>query len=518
MLTLYNKKRDFNNTPEPAGDKKQTGSNGHRFVVQRHDASRLHFDFRLQMDGVLKSWAVPKGPSMNAADKRLAVQVEDHPVSYINFSGTIPEGNYGAGEVEVWDKGVYAPVDEKGNDISDKQAAAWLKKGELKFRLAGKKLNGEFVLVQLKNDPKNWLLIKHKDSYAVKEVYNPDKGRTGKPAKKIAAPKTIAAVAKKSPVKKTTPVKAADSSANETVKEKTVKLGSHTLQLTNLTKIYWPKESITKGALINYYNTMAPVILPYLKNRPLSLKRNPNGIADKGFFQKDAGDNFPGWIKTAPFHAASTGKTVNYTICNDKATLLYLANLGCIEMNPWNSTIKQPDKPTYLIMDIDPSEKNDFDQVVETAQVIGGILEKAGATYYCKTSGATGLHVYVPLNAKYTYEHARSFGEIIANLTQQQLPGFTSTERSLKKRGNKIYIDYLQNSQGQTIASAYSVRPVNGAQVSAPLLWKEIKKGLHPSQFTIFNMEKRVQQLGDVFYMAIKEGINLKSCLKNLGY
>jgi len=174
MLQLYNKKRNFNNTPEPAGDK-QSGATAHRFVVQRHDASRLHYDFRLQMGGVLKSWAVPKGPSMNSADKRLAVQVEDHPVSYINFSGTIPEGNYGAGKVAVWDKGEYTPIDEKGNDLTEKQAAAWLKKGEFKFRVKGKKLKGEFVLVQLKKDPKNWLLIKHKDAYAVPGNYDPDK-------------------------------------------------------------------------------------------------------------------------------------------------------------------------------------------------------------------------------------------------------------------------------------------------------------------------------------------------------
>jgi len=303
-----------------------------------------------------------------------------------------------------------------------------------------------------------------------------------------------------------------------TEKEKSIKLNGHSVQLTNLTKIYWPKDKITKGALLSYYDIMAPVILPYLKNRPLSLKRNPNGIDDKGFFQKDAGANFPSWIRTAPFFAESTGKTVDYTICNDKATLLYLANLGCIEMNPWNSTIKAPDNPTYLIMDIDPSEKNTYDQVVEAANVIIQLLEKAGATYYCKTSGASGLHIFIPLNAKYQYEEARRFGEILATLTQQQLPAFTSTERSLKKRGNKMYIDYLQNSRGQTVACAYSVRPVPGAQVSAPLLVKEIKNGLHPSQFNIFNIEKRVQKLGDIFFMALGKGNNLAACLKKLGY
>ncbi|MEP6747254.1 MAG: non-homologous end-joining DNA ligase [Bacteroidota bacterium] len=515
MLTEYNKKRNFKNTPEPAGDK-QIGVIQHRFVVQRHEASRLHYDFRLELNGVLKSWAVPKGPSLNSADRRFAVQTEDHPVAYINFKGVIPEGNYGAGKMEIWDKGVFMPVDEKGKDLTDKQAAAWLKKGQLKFNLKGKKLKGGFALVQLKDNDKNWLMIKHKDKYAVTATYNPDEGRTTN-TKKTGVKKTPAATFKNNATEKKARVKKKSLPAS-VEKEKAIKVNGHTLQLTNLTKIYWPKDKITKGALIKYYDAIATIILPYLKNRPLSLKRNINGINEKAFFQKEAGPHFPDWIKTAPFHADSTGKTVNYTICNDKATLLYLANLACIEMNPWNSTITSPDKPSYLIIDIDPSPKNTFEQVVETAKATTEILEKAGATFYCKTSGATGIHIYVPLNSKYDYEHARSFGQIIATLVQEQLPGFTSLERSLSKRGNKIYIDYLQNSKGQTVASAYSVRPVDGAHVSAPLLVKELKKGLHPSQFTIFNIEKRIRELGDVFYMALQKGNNMKNCLKNLGY
>jgi bifunctional non-homologous end joining protein LigD len=172
-LAVYNKKRNFKNTPEPKGSGGKKGS--FRFVVQRHDASHLHYDFRLELGGVLKSWAVPKGPSMNPADKRLAVMVEDHPVSYINFEGEIPEGNYGAGTVEVWDKGAFFPVDEELEKISERQALLALKKGELKIFLKGEKLEGGFVLVRLHNDEKNWLLIKHKDEYAVKTKYNPEK-------------------------------------------------------------------------------------------------------------------------------------------------------------------------------------------------------------------------------------------------------------------------------------------------------------------------------------------------------
>ncbi|HTL09224.1 MAG TPA: non-homologous end-joining DNA ligase [Chitinophagaceae bacterium] len=191
MLQQYRKKRNFSNTPEPAGEK-QSGAPGHRFVVQRHEASRLHYDFRLEFNGVLKSWAVPKGPSMNASDKRFAVQVEDHPVEYLKFKGIIPDGNYGAGKVDIWDKGTYSPVDEKGNALTDRQAAAWLKKGEFKFRIKGKKLAGEFVLVQLKKDPTNWLLIKHRDKYAVSNTYLADNEQSKPAKKKPVAKKTIA--------------------------------------------------------------------------------------------------------------------------------------------------------------------------------------------------------------------------------------------------------------------------------------------------------------------------------------
>jgi bifunctional non-homologous end joining protein LigD len=303
-----------------------------------------------------------------------------------------------------------------------------------------------------------------------------------------------------------------------TAKENIVTINGHPLKLTNLSKIYFPEEKITKGDVLAYYDAVADTILPYLKNRPLSLKRNPNGITDKGFYHKDAAEEGPEWLHSFEEYAESSDKTVNYIVCNDKATLLYLANLGCIEMNPWNSTTRTPDKPTYLMIDIDPSGKNTFDQVVTVAQAVQEVLNRAGATSYCKTSGATGMHVYVPLNAKYTYEVAREFAHIIASLVHEQLPGITSLERSLKKRGHKIYVDFLQNSKGQTLACAYSLRPVPGASVSTPLLWKEVKAGLHPSQFTIYNIEKRIKKLGDIFYMVLKKGNDLKGCLKNLGY
>lgn len=286
---------------------------------------------------------------------------------------------------------------------------------------------------------------------------------------------------------------------------------------TNQDKVFWPDQGYTKGDVINYYNVVYPHIIRYLKDRPQSLYRTPNGIGRKGFFHKDAGASAPAWVKSLPLYAESAEKEVNYIICNDKPTLLYLANLGCIEMNPWNSTTHHLDKPDYLVLDLDPSEKNTFEQVIDTAKVIKEILDKAGAVSYPKTSGATGIHIYVPLGAKYTYEQAKHFAQLVAIRAQEQLPTFTSLERSLTKRGkNKIYIDYLQNSKGQTLSCAYSLRPKPGATVSAPLNWKEVKKGLHPSDFNMKNIMKRIEKKGDLFKGVLLKGIDMLKCINKL--
>ncbi|MEO7984695.1 MAG: DNA ligase D, partial [Bacteroidota bacterium] len=791
-LLAYNKKRDFKKTAEPAGKKKSNSQ--FRFVVQRHQASHLHYDFRLELDGVLKSWAVPKGPSLNPATKRLAVMVEDHPVDYINFKGTIPAGNYGAGKVEIWDNGTFIPVNENEEPISEKEALRTLKKGEIKFLLKGKKLKGGFVLVQLKNDEKNWLLIKHKDDHSVNTIYDAEKQPAKKAGKKIESirhgrtkkidnyitpmlasvtqtpfndkewlfeikwdgyraiaeiekqeikfysrngidfsgrfPAIVKAlqkikydlvidgeivllndkglpdfqklqdyennldrplvfyvfdmlkldgkdmmalpltdrkkllkkvlnknsmirycdhvendgisffeqarekglegiIAKKkdsiytkgyrskqwlkikniqstevvivgytmpkgerkefgslvlgnkkgkqweyrghvgtgfsgqllsslkkemkpletevSPFKNKVPLNGAVTwlrpklvadiaytevtrdkifrhpvflrlreekntrSVNEEITEtmmpvkktEEIKVGTHTVTISNRHKIFWPTEGFTKGDVIDYYEKIAGYILPHLKGRPLSLKRNPNGIRDEGFFHKDAGEHAPSYVDVFKVKSESTKKIIDYIVCNNKATLLYLANLGCIEINPWNSTTKNPGNPTWMVIDIDPSPKNKFTEVVDVALVTKTILDRAGIKSYCKTSGASGLHVYVPLNNKYDFTTVKDFAHIIATLVQEQLPRTTTLERSLRKRGPQIYIDYLQNRTAQTLASVYSLRPVPGALVSAPLDWKEVNHRLTPAQFTIQNMPDRIGKKGDLFLPVI---------------
>ena len=294
-------------------------------------------------------------------------------------------------------------------------------------------------------------------------------------------------------------------------------IGKTKIKLTNRNKIYFPDDKITKGMVIDYYQQMSEYILPYLKDRPESLKRNPGGINDKGFFHKDAGEGAPAFVKSIKIFSESAHKEIDYILCNDKATLAYLNNLGCIEINPWNSTAKNLDKPDYMIIDIDPSEKNNFEQVIETANAFKLILDKAGAVSFCKTSGATGLHIYLPMGKKYLYEQVKDFAQFLCTLVNEQLPLFTTMERNLAKRGNKnIYLDYLQNRRGQTIAAAYSLRPHTGATVSTPLLWKEVKTGLHPSAFNISTVPERIKKTGDIFKGILQKGTDIKKCLAKI--
>lgn len=299
-------------------------------------------------------------------------------------------------------------------------------------------------------------------------------------------------------------------------KTEEVRIGRHTVVISNRQKIFWPEEGYTKGDLVDYYDKMADHILPHLKDRPLSLKRNPHGITDPGFYHKDAGENAPAFVATFPVESESSNKTIDYIVCNNKATLLFVVNLGCIEINPWNSTTKKPDYPSWMVIDIDPSDGNTFKQVVEVALVTRSILDKAGVDSYCKTSGSSGLHVYVPMKNKYDYNTVKDFAHIIAALVQEQLPDTTTLERSVSKRGPKIYIDYLQNRSGQTLASVYSLRPVKGANVSTPLEWKEVNDKLHPSQFNIKNIFKRIQKKGDLFLPVLHGTTNVHQAIKKL--
>jgi bifunctional non-homologous end joining protein LigD len=296
----------------------------------------------------------------------------------------------------------------------------------------------------------------------------------------------------------------------------TIKLNGKTLEITNLQKVYWPKEKYTKGDLIEYYLTVSKYILPYLKNRPHSLNRYPGGITGPSFYQKDVKDKVAKWIKTAEVYSESNDENINYYVVTDEASLIYMANLGCIEINPWFSTIKKITHPDYLAIDLDPLDIS-FKKVIETAHAVKEVLDKAKCSAFCKTSGATGIHIYIPLRARYDYEIAKEFAHVIAEMTNRLVPGFTSIERMPAKRKKKVYIDYLQNRTGQTLAAPYSVRPKPKAPVSTPLEWKELKLIQSPEEFTIKTIHARLKKKGDIFKGALGKGVDIEKCLNNLG-
>lgn len=545
-LTTYKQKRSFNVTPEPRGGK--PAGKALQFVVQKHDASHLHYDFRLEMEGVLKSWAIPKGPSLNPADKRLAMMVEDHPFDYKDFEGIIPEGNYGAGTVMVWDEGTYEPLEETNDTkaAQNKLLLKELKNGSLKFRLNGKKLKGEFALVQTKGRGDNsWLLIKHRDKYASEEpVTDKDKSVLSKKTlEQIAAvgraPKSegrrrsderpqskkwvsnkkangTAKAATKAAAKKTTAKKTTKTMLDPNEESQTINIAGHELTVNHLSKVFWPKEKYTKRDLLNYYSEMAPHILPYLKDRPQSLNRHPNGITGPSFYQKDVSGKVPDWIETFPYHSAEDPKDKEFLVCKDEASLLYMISLGCIEVNPWSSRVSAPDNPDWCIIDLDPDKKTPFDKVIEAAQVTKTVLEAAGVQSWCKTSGSTGLHVYFPLGAKYSYEHSKEFARLVVQLVNAQIPDFTTVERTVNARRGRMYLDFLQNRPQATIAAPYSVRPKPGATVSAPLHWEEVKKGLSMQDFTIKTMPDRIKSEGDLFKPVLGKGIDMQKALSKL--
>lgn len=722
-LRVYNRKRKFDQTPEPKGKKKTKGKGHLRFVVQLHSASRLHYDFRLEFGGVFKSWAVPKGPSLNPLDQRLAVFVEDHPLDYGSFEGIIPKGNYGAGTVMVWDTGTYVERGSEGRKDSEEAMIKNFAKGHITFVLEGEKLKGEFALIQLKKDAsgKSWLLVKKRDEYSTykrSEIPNDLSVKTGRTLEQIAAASekkgdiwlpnrkkgAVKAEAKPSPKKAVTKEKAkpAIKSAtkpferkstifpvrereektprppakakpgamprkikpmqptlsrnaepgknwifdvhtdgvralaevegkkvhlysrsglpfdkkypevaddlrgmNETMlldgeiaangksavfhvfdllyfdgqdlrslplKERRKRLskikfkGKHVKQvtaaksgpaiakdpesryhsgisnewllvetgatrkkskpqvaapvdearLTNPDKIYFPQDGITKGDLFEYYRSISPYILPYLKDRPESLNRHPNGIDQPGFYQKDMTGYKPRWLKTERIFSESSARSIDYVVVQDERSLLHIVNLGCIEIHPWFSRMQNLNKPDFIVIDLDPDDSNTFKQTVEVAHAVHELLDDIGAKNFVKTSGATGIHIGIPTGAKYDYDTVRAFAEDVCNHIQTQFPKITSVVRNPAKRRGKIYLDFMQNRRAQTLAAAWCVRPRPGAPVSMPLEWEELTPRLKPEQFHLKNALRRAEKSGDPFLGVLGAPIDVAKCAKTL--
>ena len=499
-LETYRKMRDFRQTPEPRGSVSK--ANRRRFVVQEHHASKLHFDFRLEMGGVLKSWSIPRGPSLDPADKRLAVPTEDHPVEYLKFEGHIPEGEYGAGQHMRWDGGKYKLLD--GGDPLKALAA-----GRLDFELMGEKLRGAFALVEMKGRGQ-WLLIKRNDEHAepgwVLKLRQPIDGRDTLEEKAKAEAKGKSANDKRAGVRKTRVSAAKTVPASRAFKAKrlegdaNVRVGRDAVALTHLERVYWPEDGYTKGDLVKYYDEVAPVILPYLKDRPLIMKRYPSGTHGPFFHQHDVNE-VPEFVRTVTLEVEEGGHTVDYIVGDNRATLLYMANLGAIERHPFHSRVRDLDRPDWMVFDLDPGEGVEFETICRLALAVRDALARVGLEGHPKTSGSRGLHVYVPFRAEYDYESVAELAENIATVVARENEEIATVERSLKKRRRgQIYVDHMQNAKGKSVVAPYSVRPRAGATVSAPLEWGEVeRRKVRPADFHIKNINARVRRKGDLF-------------------
>ncbi len=774
-LSDYRRKRDPKKTPEPFGSKGR-GSKEPIFVVQRHDARRLHYDFRLEMNGALASWAVPKGVPLEPGQQHLAVHVEDHPLDYATFEGEIPKGEYGAGTVEVWDKGTYELLEEKKN-------------GGLTVRLHGERLSGTWALVpaHLNGDEKNWLIVRKRDesmpearesghrSYPpmlatlsadvprgagwlfevkwdgyraiadlaggdatltsrngndltarfpgvarelVKAVKTTDcvldgevcalddsgrssfsamqQGKAGTPlvlyvfdvlevegeplvdlplverrkrleqlldrrnrtvrlsegfddgralyeaakqqrlegiiAKRLDSRylpgrrtrdwlkvKThqeqefvVAGYTKGTgrrassfgslvlayyvgeelvyagnvgtgfdakaidelldilrPLRRGTApfrdvprmpkVRKADviwvepelvvqvefaewthdgrlrsptykgiredKQAREVRREEPIAdritRGGRELKLSNLDKVFFPVEGITKGDLLEYYRAVAPVLVPHLRDRPFTMVRWPDGIEGKKFFQKDAPSHMPDWVPTFRTQVSTREsprqrKWVNFPVADDDLALLWMVNMGCIDMNTWYSRVDRPERPDWVLFDLDPSPDVGIKETVQVALLVKQALDAFGLVGFPKTSSAEGMHVLVPIERRYTYADTRQFAEIVAGAIARTHRGLATTEWTKSKRRG-VLIDSNQNGEGKTIASAYSVRPRPGAPVSTPLRWSEVNEDLDPLSFTMPVVLERVRAHGDLFEGVLKTRQRLKDAMKTLG-
>jgi bifunctional non-homologous end joining protein LigD len=771
-LREYRRKRDPKQTSEPfAASRSRSERRDPIFVVQRHDASRLHYDFRLERNGALMSWAVPKGVPLEPGEQHLAVHVEDHPIEYAKFEGEIPKGNYGAGTVEIWDKGWYETVEEKKN-------------GGLTVRLHGERLNGVWALVPAHLDGKeqNWLIVKKREDVEIpltkykpmlatlarevpdgdgwlfevkwdgyralayvrgsdttlvsrndndlterfsnvakeisKAVKSPhavvdgevcaldEQGRAsfsamqqgngplvyyafdlleldGEPLLELPLSERQARLAKlldkrnrtirisetfddgdalyeaakqqelegimakradskyypgrrsrdwlkikthgkqefiiagythgggrraglfgslilavrdgdelkyvgnvgtgftdaeirrlleklKPLRRKTSPFEEVpkmpkvrkdeivwvepelvaevefaefthdgrlrapsyqglreDKSAGEVLLEEPlepepvatrIKQGARELKLSNLDKPFWPDEGITKGDLIAYYRDIAPVLVPHLKDRPFTMKRYPDGWKGKFFFQKDAPVHMPDWIPTYRALVSTREKPrekkwVNFPLVNDELALLWMVNMGCIDMNTWYSHIDKPDRPDFVLFDLDPSDDAGFPETIKVALLVKEMLEALGLVSFPKTSGSEGIHILVPIERRWTYEATREFAEIIAGALARQHRGLVTTEWTKSKRRG-VLIDSNQNGEGKTIASAYSVRPKPGAPVSTPLRWAEVNDKLNPSIYSMDVVLDRVRRFGDLYEGVLTTKQSLAKALK----
>lgn len=450
-LNKYNKKRNFNKTKEPEGKVKKS-SKKLRFVVQHHIARKDHFDVRLEHNGVLLSWAVPKGPSYNNSDKRLAVMVEDHPISYRNFEGTIPKGEYGGGTVMIFDEGYYEPL----NDLNES-----LKKGIIKFYLKGKRLKGLWSLIQFKKEENLWLLIKEKDEFKefkdIKKITTSIK--TGRTFKEI----------------------------EENVKSKKNK---NKIKITSPQKLIYPKPKITKKEVIEYYDAVSKRMLPFIKSRFISTVRCPDGIENNSFFKKHFENERDGFYKKIIKNKERENE--DYYYITNKNGLLSEAQMNSIEFHIWGSVVTDINHPNIMVFDLDPDEKLPLNKLRNGVKDLKSILDELKLKSYLKTSGGKGYHILVPISGV-TWSRFKTISKNIANLMEAKWSDKYTTNIRKEKRVGKIFIDWQRNIKGATFVAPYSLRARENAPVSFPINWNELDK-IRPDQITLRKALKKIKE------------------------
>jgi bifunctional non-homologous end joining protein LigD len=510
-LTTYRRKRDFARTPEPAGGVDARGQR--RFVVQRHRARRLHYDFRLELDGVLVSWAVPKGPTLDPAARRLAVHVEDHPVEYLHFEGVIPAGEYGGGDVIVWDTGTWSP-----GKTEDPSRA--LRRGELHVDLDGEKLHGRFVLVRREDAEagdggrENWMLLHKRDAYAVEGWDPEDHPRsvlTRRTNDDVAADPdrewrsdAAAAEAEIQLLPDPPPDEAIEALRELPGSGGTWDVFGRRIKVTNLDKVLFPglddQAPVRKRELLAYAATIAPIALPYLEGRALNMHRYPEGAEHPGFWHKERPQHAPAWLECWENPDADADETQAYVVVDEPAALVWVANFGALEWHPWTSRTSASHEPTYALVDLDPGERTSWEDLLVLARLHRTALDHLGLVARAKVTGRRGIQVWIPVRPGYTFAETRAWVEQLSRTVGQVVPELVSWKWEVKARRGLARLDYTQNAVNKTLVAPYSPRPAAGAPVSVPIGWHELDDPrLRPDLWTVRTVLDRLVSVGDPF-------------------
>ena len=486
-----------------------------RFVVQRHRATGDHFDLRLEVDGALVSWAVPKGPTLDPTKRRTAFRVGDHPMEYFHFEGVIPEGSYGAGDVVVWDTGTWELRK------ADEPRAA-LEAGELHAELYGEKLRGRIALVRRggSGDREQWLLVHKRDEHAVEgwePLDHPRSVLTGRTNEEVLADRDRLWRSDLPAAEAEVHLKPSESEVSDSI-EALDELGAQgtwhvfgrDLKVTNLEKVLFPgrddEPPVTKRELLRYAAAIAPTALPFLQGRALNMRRHPDGAETKGFWHKQRPDHAPDWVGAWDNPDADEGETSTYPVMDEPAAIVWAAQFGALEWHPWTSRTDQPHRPTYALVDLDPGEQTSWEDVLVLARLHRTAFEHVGVRAVPKVTGRRGIQIWVPVRRGPSFDDTRAWVEQLSRTVGAVVPELVSWKWEVRSRGGKARLDYTQNAVNRTLVAPYSPRAAAGAPVSAPITWEELDDpALRPDGFTIRNVLDRIAEHGDLFRGALQQ-------------